>query len=537
MCVRVYHGVLIVQVTLCFLLLQIASQSDERVTADTPLATKSIQERDLRKKATGRRNAGKSNSAWSYLFSTTPTYGLESASVHSHINKGIDDDEPKKSAVIEGDIMLGGLFPVHKKGQTEACGEIQGDRGVQRLEAMLFAIDTINKDKTILKDVTLGATIMDTCSRDTYALEQSLEYVRASMSSLDASTYSCTDGSEAIAANSPVPVVGVIGGSYSTVSIQVANLFRLFKIPQISYASTSAALSDKTRFDFFARTVPPDNFQAKAIADIVHSFNWSYVSTVASEGNYGEMGIESFKYEATLRNICIAEYRKVVQNARREDFDDIIDDLLKHTMARVVVLFLRVEDASNLLLAAKRRNKSDHFVWIGSDGWGIQDMPVRNNEHVAEGAITIELQSTPLVPFDRYFLSLTPANTERNPWFTEYWEHVFECKLTESDDQKENVTSCTGDERISTSFYKQETKIQFVYDAVYALAHALEKMFADHCGKYRGRRNRKRCILDMRIDGESLFNDYLLNVSFNGKEIERALYHYTNHLRCVIISV
>ena len=43
----------------------------------------------------------------------------------------------------------------------------------------------------------------------------------------------------------------------------MANLLRLFKIPQISYASTSAALSDKGRFEFFARTVPPDNLQVR----------------------------------------------------------------------------------------------------------------------------------------------------------------------------------------------------------------------------------------------------------------------------------
>ena len=42
---------------------------------------------------------------------------------------------------------------------------------------------------------------------------------------------------------------------------QVANLLRLFRIPQISPASTAKALSDKSRFDLFARTVPPDTFQ------------------------------------------------------------------------------------------------------------------------------------------------------------------------------------------------------------------------------------------------------------------------------------
>ena len=43
--------------------------------------------------------------------------------------------------------------------------------------------------------------------------------------------------------------------------MQVANLLRLFRIPQISPASTAKALSDKTRFEMFARTVPPDTFQ------------------------------------------------------------------------------------------------------------------------------------------------------------------------------------------------------------------------------------------------------------------------------------
>lgn len=92
---------------------------------------------------------------------------------------------------------------------------------------------------------------------------------------------------------------------------QVANLLRLFQIPQISYASTSAKLSDKTRYDYFARTVPPDFYQAKAMAEILRFFNWTFVSTVASEGDYGETGIEAFEQEARMRNICIATSEKV----------------------------------------------------------------------------------------------------------------------------------------------------------------------------------------------------------------------------------
>lgn len=66
------------------------------------------------------------------------------------------------------------------------------------------------------------------------------------------------------------------------------------QIPQISYASTAPELSDSTRYDFFSRVVPPDSYQAQAMVDIVRAFGWNYVSTLASEGNYGESGVEAF---------------------------------------------------------------------------------------------------------------------------------------------------------------------------------------------------------------------------------------------------
>lgn len=66
------------------------------------------------------------------------------------------------------------------------------------------------------------------------------------------------------------------------------------QIPQVSYASTAPELSDNTRYDFFSRVVPPDTYQAQAMVDIVKNMRWNYVSTVASEGNYGESGVEAF---------------------------------------------------------------------------------------------------------------------------------------------------------------------------------------------------------------------------------------------------
>lgn len=86
---------------------------------------------------------------------------------------------------VPGDVLLGGLFPVHKMGKHAACGKINRNRGVQRLEAMLFAIDRINADPILLPGVKLGAIILDTCSCAEHALNQSLAFVQPSGSFLE----------------------------------------------------------------------------------------------------------------------------------------------------------------------------------------------------------------------------------------------------------------------------------------------------------------------------------------------------------------
>lgn len=251
-----------------------------------------------------------------------------------------------KSIKTQGDIILGGLFPVHEKGDGTPCGTKVYNRGVQRLEAMLYAVDRVNNDTKLLPHVKIGVLVLDTCSRDTYALNQSLQFVRSALNDLDTSAFECNDHSlPKLKKNSSGPVFGVIGGSYSSVSLQVANLLRLFHIPQISPASTAKALSDKSRFDLFARTVPPDTFQSIALVDIVKLFNWSYVSTIYSEGSYGEYGFEAFHKEATERNVCIAIAEKVPSTANDKEFDQILTKLQKKRNAKGVILFTRAEDA------------------------------------------------------------------------------------------------------------------------------------------------------------------------------------------------
>ncbi|PNI76915.1 GRM4 isoform 2 [Pan troglodytes] len=374
---------------------------------------------------------------------------------HPHMN----------SIRIDGDITLGGLFPVHGRGsEGKPCGELKKEKGIHRLEAMLFALDRINNDPDLLPNITLGARILDTCSRDTHALEQSLTFVQALIEK-DGTEVRCGSGGPPIITK-PERVVGVIGASGSSVSIMVANILRLFKIPQISYASTAPDLSDNSRYDFFSRVVPSDTYQAQAMVDIVRALKWNYVSTVASEGSYGESGVEAFIQKSREDGgVCIAQSVKIPREPKAGEFDKIIRRLLETSNARAVIIFANEDDIRRVLEAARRANQTGHFFWMGSDSWGSKIAPVLHLEEVAEGAVTI-----------------LPKRM-----------------------------SVRDRERIGQdSAYEQEGKVQFVIDAVYAMGHALHAMHRDLCPGRVG-----LCPRMDPVDGTQLLK-YIRNVNFSG---------------------
>ncbi|XP_051752184.1 metabotropic glutamate receptor 4 isoform X2 [Ctenopharyngodon idella] len=421
---------------------------------------------------------------------------------HTHLN----------SIRIDGDISLGGLFPVHARGhEGKPCGELKKEKGIHRLEAMLFALDRINNDHELLPNITLGARILDTCSRDTHALEQSLTFVQALIEK-DGTDVKCQGGGSPIITK-PERVVGVIGASSSSVSIMVANILRLFKIPQVSYASTAPELSDNTRYDFFSRVVPPDTYQAQAMVDIVRAMRWNYVSTVASEGNYGESGVEAFIQKSREEgSVCISQSVKIPREPKPGEFDKIIQRLGENPNARVVIIFANEDDIRRLLQAAKKANQTGHFLWVGSDSWGSKISPVLHQEEMAEGAVTILPKRQSIRGFDRYFTSRTLENNRRNIWFAEFWENNFNCKLSRHALKKgSGIKKCTNQERIGKdSSYEQEGKVMFVIDAVYAMAHALHNMHKDLCPGKVG-----LCSKMDPVDGALLLK-YIRNVKISG---------------------
>uniref|UniRef100_A0A6I8NDF5 Glutamate metabotropic receptor 5 n=1 Tax=Ornithorhynchus anatinus TaxID=9258 RepID=A0A6I8NDF5_ORNAN len=393
-------------------------------------------------------------------------------------------NERRVVAHMPGDIIIGALFSVHHQPTVDK---------VHERKSMLHTLERINSDPTLLPNITLGCEIRDSCWHSAVALEQSIEFIRDSLisSEEEEGLVRCMDGSST-PFRSKKPIVGVIGPGSSSVAIQVQNLLQLFNIPQIAYSATSMDLT-------------------RAMVDIVKRYNWTYVSAVHTEGNYGESGMEAFKDMSAKEGICIAHSYKIYSNAGEQSFDKLLTKLRSHLpKARVVACFCEGMTVRGLLMAMRRLGLAGEFLLLGSDGWADRYDVTDGYQREAVGGITIKLQSPDVKWFDDYYLKLRPETNLRNPWFQEFWQHRFQCRLKgySQENSKYNKT-CNSTLTLKTQ-HVQDSKMGFVINAIYSMAYGLHNMQMSLCPGYAG-----LCDAMKPIDGRKLL-DSLMKTNFTG---------------------
>ena len=460
------------------------------------------------------------------------SYGCHGGSVQDQAIKA-----RTKRAYMEGDIMLGVLMPMHKQSDKkndyrQACGIIWEGYGIHRIEQFFRAVDEINSRRDILPGVTLGYDVRDSCWTIPVALEQSIDFIRNKIGTLDKQMAGAD-----VAANEGQPpqairgdcapqqrgktIAALIGPGSSTISGPIQNVLQLFEIPEIDFGATAVELSDKNKHRFFSRVVPSDRQQARALVDIILRHNWTYIHAVHTEGMYGENGMEEFKSMLSKTGACIAVDKKLKSNVPTGDaqYFELLQEIRSkgRDKAKVIVCFcdgLAVRGIFNATATYKRMHPDydGRFMVIGSDGWNVREDVVKDLESIANGGISIKLHSPKIDDFEEYLSRINPLNNERNPWYKEFWEWRFNCTF---DRQMYGwIKPCDPsrpDQTIEPQDVEQDAKLGFVVNAVYALAHAFHNMLSDLC---ENRNDFSDCThINQTINGTMVFS-YLRNVTF-----------------------
>ncbi|XP_056139669.1 extracellular calcium-sensing receptor-like [Lampris incognitus] len=348
------------------------------------------------------------------------------------------------------------------------------------MQTMLFAIEEINREGTLLPNITLGYKIYDSCSAPFQALKAAMELMGAEEGLEKEGERKVED-----VCRGSVPVV--IGDGGSTQSLAVARFLGVFDVPQVSYFSSCACLSNKKEFPAFLRTMPSDFFQVHALVQLVKHYEWTWVGLIAGDDAYGRGGATIFANEIPRFGACVALHEIIPKNHAGADMAAVVSRI--HSSGARVVLVFAVEQDSVALFDEALRQGLTGIQWLASEAWStasVLSTPTRYH-HILQGTVGFAIRRAQIPGLQDFLLRLHPLNQDslKDPFLVPFWEEVFGCSLIRGaggqEGSAERKPSCSGSEELASmrNIYLDVSQLRIsynVYKAVYAVAHALKAM-------------------------------------------------------------
>jgi len=373
-----------------------------------------------------------------------------------------------------GDIILGGIFPLHLVRNNDSCSNLRSNMLILS-EAMIYAVDEITKEGKILQNVTLGYDIRDTCGNEQEGVSIASDFVYENTLKFDqrfAVTNSCLAG---VTKPKRQPVLAVIGGMDSRVSVNVANVLQVEDVPQISYGATSAELAT-AEFTSFFRTVPGDTFQSRAMAEFIAHYQWTCVAVIGVDDWYGRSGVAAFVTAANETGTCIVLKEFFPVHDSEIQIERLIARVKLMKQVQIIILYSLVPQAILVFKEAVKQDLTGR-TWIASDGWSDSSLIQQPRfKPIIQGAIGFGFHAFQFPDFEKHVSEVTPL-MHRGSWWNEFWQNEFNCTAV-------NFTStlhepCTGQERVTEEMFQERFsrgEAAYVRDAVYSAAVGLSEL-------------------------------------------------------------
>lgn len=382
---------------------------------------------------------------------------------------------PDRRAYKDGHVILGGLFNLHFAGTEDHCGDLF-TMGLGHAEAMIFAIESVNENPHLLSNVTLGYDIRDYCERTALAMKITYDLVRSSDQNCMPSTNLSSTGNVTVVTSKPISAL--VGPYNSGSAVLVGSLLQVAPIPAISPTATSVELSSPLYNDFF-RTVPPDNWQAQVMADIIEHFNWTYVAAVGVDDSYGRNGIWALEQESYDRkSFCVAFSEFIPRLKFQEKIKQTVSRIKAKSSIGVIIVWLSGGKGRAFLNAATDQNLQGR-TFILSDALTAEEAVFLDPRFtVLDGSLGIQPRDYQDPAFEEHLKRITPEKSfERGMmWWEEFWSSHFNCSGNKSSDS--DIPACEANLTLNNNVTKiRSSFVSYVIDAVYALAYAVDSIY------------------------------------------------------------
>ena len=411
--------------------------------------------------------------------------------------------------------MVGGLFNIHYSETGDQCNRLS-TVALGNAEAMIYAIERINENLTILPNVTIGYDLRDYCRSHKLAMQIAYDFMRdgdpVCQSKQDVS--SPPNGYDAN--NRTKSITSLVGPFNSGTAVLVGSLLEVSDIPAISPSATSDELSSQMYKDLF-RTVPPDQWQAEVMADIIELFNWTYVATVGLDDSYGRNGISALEKESFDRKtFCIAFSEYIPRLGNGYKIKQTVLKIKRRSEVTVIIVWLSGGYGSAFFAEATAQNLEGK-TWILSDALTAGEAVFLSTHFkILNGSLGVKPRDYPTPEFEKHLKMITPAKSiERGAdWWEEFWRLQFNCSALKSNDS--GVAPCEANLTLHHALQKiRGSFVSYLIDAVYAIAHALDSIYrCSHTIHGAGKRGKCPPVKPT-VKGRDL-EKYLRNISFDG---------------------
>ncbi|XP_075061848.1 extracellular calcium-sensing receptor-like [Mixophyes fleayi] len=358
----------------------------------------------------------------------------------------------------------------------------------QQLQTLIHTIEEINRDPNILSNVTLGFQMYDTCNIPHYELQGALQFLTET-----------TTLSSNSRCNTRSYFAAVIGSRLSANSIILAHVLGTFTYPQISPYSSVSLLSNQKMFPSFFRIFPSDKLQSMGLAQLVLSFGWTWIGLVATDNDYGLLGIQPIKQEIIKAGACVA-FTEYIRLGQPNNNAPHIVKVIKESTVKVVVVFSAEADFVPIVNEMLKQNITGR-IFIGNAGWSRSPLlSVIKYFQILSGSLGLAGVENEVPGISQFLSKIHPSESMGENWVNLYWEKVFNCEflygknLTGS--SQTIVKECTGEEHLddvkNSSTYIISLKYSYyTYTSVTVLAKALEDLKS--CKKGEGPFSRGNC--------------------------------------------
>ncbi|XP_047118721.1 uncharacterized protein LOC124799226 [Schistocerca piceifrons] len=355
-------------------------------------------------------------------------------------------------------------FDIHEASiNPMECGSELHEKGIEQLEAFLWAIEQVNKNSTYIN---LAAVSLDSCGSP----------VKAAQDIADLLTLHTSLNRNGASQNSAVAFI--VGGGTNLVSA-VMDSVNYLKIPVFASEARGPLPHRKKYAPYPLQLAPTSKAYAAAVLALLQNLGWSCFSVI-----FLQDGIE---YEDSYR--LFVDYASVYENGLNMTISlpvplqytaGIIREHLKeiatvHTSGNKIVVLLLPNEVVELLLRVLQAMEDESQIAVGALTFIVlgAEKALNTYSEQALGTLVIRPAASHVLEFETYFRHHNLSTNTHNPWFAQFWSTVFHCR----------GANCHNKlyKDLQSYHFKASTSVANTINSVLSIAHALGAVARELC--------------------------------------------------------